>query len=79
MQVQGYLVGLIGGMSGLATALVRDADNGEIHELYVESGFGVRQLVAALGDGRSFNRESGDKLASWTFGELGLLQSVEVV
>lgn len=68
---------------GLANVVIRSAKRPTKRTKYVqclcESGFGVRQLVAAFGDGRSFSKASGEIKARFEIDALGLLASVEVL
>lgn len=78
----GYLTSLIGTQgSGLARVVFRTnkiaGPDTQFTTTYVESGFGVRQLVDALGvDGRLCD-ESAAIRCSYTIDDLGILASVE--
>ena len=50
--------------SGMATIEWLNTETKEVIVTYTESGYGVRQLVQALGDGRSFTRSLRSD-ASW--------------
>lgn len=67
--------------SGLATVKVRTAlaprKGTRVVTCYCEAGFGVRQLAAAFGDGRSFSKASGEIKARFVIDDVGLLQSAE--
>lgn len=83
MTVTGYLDAVVNpNFSGLATVRVRTNKNPRRgRKVYgaAEAGFGVRQLVSAFGDGRTFTKRSGEIRARFTFDDLGLLAQVEVL
>ena len=83
--VTGYLSAVSNSYgSGLATVVIRTAKRSRKHtrrvQCYCDAGYGVRQLVAAFGDGRGgFNQASGEIKARFEIDALGLLASVEVL
>lgn len=58
--MRGYIVGLqITASSGLALVSIADEPNGPVaHTKYIESGFGVRQLVDLFGSWEAFTAEA---------------------
>ena len=79
----GYLTAVATpGFSGLSNVLFRSRKRGRPGRLtscYCESGFGVRQLVAAIGINGRLTRESGEIRVRYTIDDLSLLQTVEVL
>jgi hypothetical protein len=63
--------------SGLATVVFRSSKRitkrTKYTTTYVEAGFGVRQLVTALGDGRGLTKESGEVKLVYGLDGFGIL------
>lgn len=67
--------------SGLATVVFRSAKRArkgtKFVTCYCEAGFGVRQLVAALGVYGRLTKQSGEILVRYVIDDLGVLAAVE--
>lgn len=76
----GYLRACVNPMySGLARVIIHHCDSSKVTTCYCEAGYGVRQLVAALGEDGQLTQASGEKKARWVIDDMGVLQSVEVL
>lgn len=75
----GYLRACVNpNFSGLARVVIQHHGSEKVTSCHCEAGYGVRQLVRALGvDGR-LTQASGEKKADWVIDDDGLLHSVRV-
>lgn len=69
--------------SGLANVVFRNTlvpcEETVLTRCHCEAGFGVRQLIAAVGANGRLTKESGEKLVAYAIDDFGLLTFVQPV
>lgn len=67
--------------SGLANVVFRDTlepcEDTVLTRCHCEAGFGVRQLIAAVGENGRLTKQSGEKLVAYAIDDFGVLAHVQ--